>query len=252
VSGDLKVKIKDIINEAFGTRGVRDPYSYDYEKDPTTGEYTGRQETNPRSFTNMISGVADRVGAGSGSMWVKAPDDNQKERVNYYTVPEGRVLVVQDKNGRTYYKNAAKPGARNPTGVWTTEDEKGIEKEIFQPETVAALERLAQQVGKLTFATNKIDQDGDQAAEPTAAEPTAAEPTAAEPTDAAPEEPMDGPSIEAPLHPDVSVLQSYPLVMQYKGKRFEMDDYGAFHPFGTRGKVTDALQTFLTKERMKL
>lgn len=227
------MKIKDIINEAFGTRGVRDPYSYDYEKDPETGEYTGRQETNPRSFTNMISGVADRVAAGSGSMWVKAPVDNQKERINYYTVPEGRVLLVQDNNGRTYYKHAAKPGARNPTGFWTTEEGR----EIYQSETIAALEKLAQQVGKLTFATDKNNQGGDQAAEP---------------TDAAPEEPMDGPSTDGPLHPDVSVLQSYPLVMQYKGKRFEMDDYGEFHPFGTRGKVTDALQTFLTKERMKL
>jgi len=228
------VKIKDIVKEAFGTRGVRDPYSYDYEKDPTTGEYTGRQETNPNSFTNMISGVADRIGAGSGSMWVKAPDDNQKERVKYYTVPEGRVLVVQDKNGRVYYKHAAEPGARNPTGVWKDQ----AKQEIYQPETVAALERLAQQVGKLRFKTKADDKDDkdDQAAEPTTS----------------PEEPMGEPSTSEPLHPDVSVLQSYPLVMQYKGKRFEMDDYGEFHPFGTRGKVTDALQTFLSKERGKL
>lgn len=234
MSGDLKVKIKDIINEAFGTRGVRDPYSYDYEKDPETGEYTGRQETNPRSFTNMISGVADRVGAGSGSMWVKAPDDNQKERVNYYTVPEGRVLVVQDKNGKTYYKYAAKPGARNPTGFWTTEDGK----EIFQPETVEALEKLAQQVGKLTFDKSALPQ-----------QPETPDSPLAMPGD---EEPMGKPSMSEPLHPDVSIVQSVPLVMQYKGKRFEMDDMGKFHPFGTNRAVTDALQTFLYKERGKL
>ena len=229
--GDLKVKIKDIIKEAFGTRGVRDPYSYDYEKDPTTGEYTGRQETNPRSFTNMISGVADRVGAGSGSMWVKAPDDNQKDRVDYYTVPEGRVLLVQDKNGRTYYKYAAKPGARHPTGFWTTEDGQ----EIFQPETVEALERLAQKVGKLTF-------------DKPASSPQPGEPAQTD----TPEEPMGEPSMSEPLHPDVSIVQSVPLVMQYKGKRFEMDDMGKFHPFGTNRAVTDALQTFLSKERGKL
>ena len=58
--------------------------------------------------------------------------------------------------------------------------------------------------------------------------------------------------MESPLHPDVSVLQSYPLVLQYKGKRFEMDDFGIWHPFGTISKVTPALQTFLTKERGKL
>ena len=229
--GDLKVKIKDIVKEAFGTRGVRDPYSYDYEKDTETGEYTGRQETNPNSFTNMISGVADRVGAGSGSMWVKAPDDNQKERVKYYTVPEGRVLLVQDKNGNTYYKRAAKPGSRNPTGVWTTEDGR----EIYQPETIAILERLAQQVGKLTVDNlASSQQDGEPAQADT------------------PEEPMGEPSTSEPLHPDVTIMQSVPLVMQYKGKRFEMDDMGKFHPFGTNRAVTDALQTFLSKERGKL
>lgn len=229
--GDLKVKIKDIINEAFGTRGVRDPYTYDYEKDPETGEYTGRQETNPRSFTNMISGVADRLSAGSGSQWINAPDDNQKERVKYYTVPEGRVLVVQDKKGRIYYKYAAKPGARNPTGYWTTADGK----EIYQPESVEALEKLARHSGKLTF-----DKDAIVQAQP-ATEPGAT-----------PEEPVGEPSTSEPLHPDVSIVQSVPLVMQYKGKRFEMDDMGKFHPFGTTRAVTDALQTFLTKERMKL
>ena len=226
------MKIKDIIKEAFGTRGVRDPYSYDYEKDIETGEYTGRQETNPRSFTNMLSGVADRVGAGSGSQWIKAPDDNQKDRVDYYTVPEGKVLLVQDKNGRTYYKYAAKPGARNPTGFWVTEDGR----EIYQPETIAVLERLAQKVGKLTFD------------KPTAAPQGDTEPTQAD----TPQEPMGEPSISEPLHPDVSIVQSVPLVMQYKGKRFEMDDMGKFHPFGTNRAVTDALQTFLSKERGKL
>jgi hypothetical protein len=234
VFGDLKVKIKDIINEAFGTRGVRDPYTYDYEKDPTTGEYTGRQETNPNSFTNMISGVADRVAAGSGSMWVKAPDDNQKERAEYYTVPEGKVLVVQDKNGRAYYKRAAKPGSRNPTGYWTDQDGQ----EIHQPETVAALEQLAQQIGKLMFDKSALPQEPDATGSPIAM-----------PGD---EEPMGEPSTSEPLHPDISIVQSVPLVMQYKGKRFEMDDYGEFHPFGTTKKITPALQTFLTKERGKL
>ena len=232
--GDLKVKIKDIIKEAFGTRGVRDPYSYDYEKDPTTGEYTGRQENNPRSFTNMISGVADRVGAGSGSMWVKAPDDNQKERINYYDVLKGRMLVVQDKNGRTYYKRAAKPGSQNQTGYWSDEDGQ----EIHQPETVAALERLAQQNGKLVVDKSAFPQ-----------QPETPDSTIAMPGD---EAPVDEPSVTEPLHPDVSIVQSVPLVIQYKGKRFEMDDYGEFHPFGTTRKVTAALQTFLTKERMKL
>lgn len=229
--GDFEVKIKHIIKEAFGTRGVKDPYSYDYEKDPETGEYTGRQEPNPNSFTSMISGVADRLSAGSGSQWIKAPQDTRKSQTKYYSVPEGRVLVVQDKNGRVYYKYAAKPGSRNPTGFWTNQDGK----QIYQPETVEALERLARQTGKLTFDKSALLP---QTVEP---EQTAA-----------PEEPAQEPSTSEPLHPDVSIVQSVPLVMQYKGKRFEMDDMGKFHPFGTARSVTDALQTFLTKERMKL
>ena len=232
------MKIKDIINEAFGTRGVRDPYTYDYEKDTETGEYTGRQETNPRSFTNMISGVADRLSSGSGSQWIKAPDDNQKERVKYYNVPKGRMLFVRDKNGRVYFKYAAKPGSRNPTGYWT--DQEG--RELYQPETVEALEKLARQSGQLTFDPN--DPENKKGAQAQAQEP-AAETPPAEPTDYEP-------STSEPLHPDVSIMQSVPLVMQYKGRRFEMDEFGEFHPFGTRGKVTPGLQTFLTKERMKL
>ena len=232
------MKIKDIINEAFGTRGVRDPYTYDYEKDPETGEYTGRQETNPRSFTNMISGVADRLSSGSGSQWIKAPDDNQKERVKYYNVPKRRMLFVRDKNCRVYFKYAAKPGSRNPTGYWT--DQEG--RELYQPETVEALEKLARQSGQLTFDPN--DPENKKGAQAQAQEP-AAETPPAEPTDYEP-------STSEPLHPDVSIMQSVPLVMQYKGRRFEMDEFGEFHPFGTRGKVTPGLQTFLTKERMKL
>ena len=234
------MKIKDIINEAFGTRGVRDPYTYDYEKDPETGEYTGRQETNPRSFTNMISGVADRLSSGSGSQWIKAPDDNQKERVKYYNVPKGRMLFVRDKNGRVYFKYAAKPGSRNPTGYWT--DQEG--RELYQPETVEALEKLARQSGQLTFDPNDPENKKGAQAQAQAQEP-AAETPPGEPTDYEP-------STSEPLHPDVSIMQSVPLVMQYKGRRFEMDDYGKFHPFGTTRAVTDALQTFLTKERMKL
>lgn len=228
------MKIKDIIKEAFGTRGVRDPYSYDYEKDPETGEYTGRQETNPRSFTNMISGVADRLAAGSGSQWISAPADNQKDRIKYYKVPEGRVLVVQARNGRVFYKYAAKPGMRNPTGYWTDQDGK----EIYQEETIKALEQLARTGGQLTFDKSALPQ-----------EPETPDSPIAMPGD---EAPVDEPSVTEPLHPDVSIVQSVPLVIQYKGRRFEMDDYGEFHPFGTRGKVTPGLQTFLSKERMKL
>jgi hypothetical protein len=60
------------------------------------------------------------------------------------------------------------------------------------------------------------------------------------------------PSTLSPLHPDVSIMQAYPLVMQLKGKRYEMDEFGNFHPFGTTKPVTPAVQAFLSKERGKL
>lgn len=225
-SGDLSVKIKDIVNEV-GTKRVKDPYSYDYEKDPETGEYTGREVPDPNSFATMLKGVGDRLGAGSGSMWVDAPDDNDPERISRYKVKPGFKLTVNTKDGREYYKLPAKPGAKDPTGYWT--DAEG--REIFADESVKALESLVNKNGRLS-------EIPDQTQEP-------------ESPIASADEPMPS-STETPLHSDISVMQSWPLVLQYKGKRFEMDDFGIWHPFGTTGKVTPALQTFLTKERGKL
>ena len=223
------MKIREVINEVFGTKKVKDPYSYDYEKDPETGEYTGREKPDPQSFTSMLKGVGDRLGAGSGSMWIDAPDKEQDERINRYKVKPGYKITVKTKDGREYYKLPAKQGAKDPTGYWT--DAKG--REIYAEESVKALESLINKNGRLSKIQQQPDRAADAAAEP--------------------EEPTDyEPSVTEPLHPDVSIVQSVPLVMQYKGRRFEMDEFGEFHPFGTRGKVTPGLQTFLTKERGKL
>jgi hypothetical protein len=228
------VKIKELL-EVFGTQRARDPSGYDYERDSETGEYTGRQENDPNSFTNMISGVADRISAGSGSQWAQAPDNQDQKRIKRYKVPPGRILITQTQDGRLYYKFAAEPTSKDKTGVW--KDAEG--REIYDDRSIDALEKLAQQNSKLTFDPNaaKAD-DAEQSAEPGAETTT--------------DEPVGEPSVAEPLHPDVSIVQSVPLVMQYKGKRFEMDEYGEFHPFGTTRKVTPALQTFLTKERGKL
>ena len=235
-SGDLSVKIRELL-EAFGTRRVRDPASNDYEKDPETGEYTGRTEVNPRSFTDMIAGVADRVSAGSGSQWIKAPDDNNADKsaaVDRYKVPENRMLVVATRTGKKYFKLPPNENSKDSSGYWTNEQGE----EIVDGRSIAILEQLAKQNGKLAFDPKAI-QAAQQAAQ-----------QASQPQ----EEPIGEPepSMVEPLHPDVSIVQSVPLVIQYKGKRFEMDEYGEFHPFGTTRKVTPALQTFLTKERGKL
>jgi len=244
--GDLSVKIKDIINEAFGTQGVRDPYSYDYEKDPETGEYTGRSETNPRSFTNMIAGVADRLSAGSGSQWVSAPDADKKDTaIDRYKVPPYKMLVVTARNGKKFFKLPAKDNATDQSGYWVNEENT----QIFDPQALRILEQLARKNGQLVV--NPADlKAAQQAADDYSAQQAAQQ---AEPGAEKPEDELYGePSVTEPLHPDVSIVQSVPLVIQYKGKRFEMDDYGEFHPFGTTRKVTPALQTFLTKERGKL
>jgi hypothetical protein len=228
------VKIKELL-EAFGTKRVRDPSGTDYEKDPETGEYTGRQENDPNSFTNMISGVADRIGAGSGSQWINAPAKDEKPApMKRYTVPQGRMLVATTKDGRQYFKFAARPNSKDKSGIW--KDVTG--NEIFDNNSINALEQLAKQNGQLMFDKSILPQ-----------EPDTTDSSIAMPGD---EEPIGEPSTSEPLHPDVSIVQSVPLVMQYKGKRFEMDDYGEFHPFGTTRPVTAALQTFLTKERGKL
>lgn len=223
------MKIRDIINEAFGTKRRRDPTGTDYERDPETGEYTGNIEDNPKSFTNMLQGVASRLGADAGSHWIKAPDDDQKERISRYRVPPNRVLVVQTKDGRNYFKYPARPTAKDKSGFWV--DSEG--KEIVDPTSTKSLEKLAQQRGQLTFDTRTAADTGPEKIDQV-------------------DEPIGEPSVSEPLHPDVSIVQSVPLVIQYKGKRFEMDDYGEFHPFGTTRKVTPALQSFLTKERSKL
>lgn len=236
------MKIKDVIKEAFGTQGVRDRYSYDYEKDPETGEYTGRSETNPRSFTNMLAGVADRLSAGSGSQWVNAPDADKKDpAIDRYKVPPYKMLVVTARNGKKFFKLPAKDNATDQSGYWVNEDNT----QIFDPDAVRLLEQLARKNGKLVV--NPADV---KAAQQAADDAAAQQADAAEP--GAEDEPIGEPSVAEPLHPDVSIVQSVPLVIQYKGKRFEMDDYGEFHPFGTTRKVTPALQTFLTKERGKL
>jgi hypothetical protein len=231
------VKIKELL-EVFGTKRVRDPSGTGYERDPETGEYTGRQENDPNSFTNMLSGVADRISAGSGSQWVNAPaKDKEPAPMKRYKVPPGRMLIATTKDGRQYFKLAAKPNSKDKSGIW--KDING--NEIFDAKSIDALEQLAKQNGQLTFdpAAIKAAQSQKQQGDET-------------PTDTPDEEPYGEPSVSEPLHPDVSIVQSVPLVIQYKGKRFEMDDYGEFHPFGTTRPVTAALQTFLTKERAKL
>lgn len=228
------MKIKDILAEAdtIGTRAARDFTGADYEKDPETGELSGRREPAP-TFASMLQNVMDKQAADSGSMFYK-PQNTPTDNIDVTKVPENAVLVVTTRDGRNYFKFP--PGENRevplslPSGTW--KDAAG--RPILNQQSVIALEKLAKQNGRFIHKSQLPGQE---------AEPDT-------PTIASPDEPL--PSTEAPLHPDVSVLQSYPLVMQYKGKRFEMDDAGAWHPFGSRSPVTPGLQTFLTKEKGKL
>lgn len=230
------MKIKDVIDEAvdtIGTRAARDITGSDYEKDPETGELTGRREPSP-TFASMLLRVSDKHAADSGSMMYR-PENTPKEKLDVTKVPVNSVLVTTTRDGRQYFKFPPSEDRTVPlslpSGTW--KDAKG--RPILNQQSVIALEKLAKQNGKFIHKSQLPSQEPQEPESPIASA----------------DEPMPA-STEAPLHPDVSVLQSYPLVFQYKGKRFEMDDYGIWHPFGTTGKVTPALQTFLTKERGKL
>ncbi len=241
-SGDLDVKIKDVINEAestIGTRAARDITGTDYEKDPETGELSGRREPSP-TFGSMLQDVMAKHTADSGSMFYQAKN-TPKEKIDTTKVPPGIVLVTTTRHGRKYYKFSPEDSKGTaltiPSGVW--KDESG--RVIYNQQSVISLENLAKKNGKFIRLQDALSPETPDSPDSTIVMP-------GDPGD----EPVGEPSVSEPLHPDVSIVQSVPLVMQYKGKRFEMDDYGEFHPFGTTRPVTAALQTFLTKERSKL
>lgn len=229
------MKIRDILAEAdtIGTRAARDFTGTEYEKDPETGELSGRREPAP-TFASMLQNVMDKQAADSGSMFYK-PQNTPKDNIDITKVPENAVLVVTTRDGRNYFKFPPGPDRTEQlslaSGVW--KDAAG--KPIYNQVSVIALEKLAKQNGRFVHKSQLQPQDHDDQSSIASAD-----------------EPVGEPSVSEPLHPDVSIVQSIPLVIQYKGKRFEMDDFGDFHPFGTSRAVTPALQAFLTKERGKL
>ena len=212
-SGDLGVKIKDIINEE--TR-VRDPYDrWDYEKDPETGEYTGR--TAPDSGPGMFSRVLQKHASGVPSFMPTDEYRPQDKPLARTTVPQGKRLVVATRDQRLYYKYPANPQDADKSGRWTDAGNRSI----VSGTSMDALERLAKQSGKFEDLPQQptAEPSVDQSEQPTqSAVPDSvrgrAEPASAEPIPVEPDEPIS--LVDQPLADTERIAVETPAGVFYK------------------------------------
>jgi hypothetical protein len=213
-SGDLGVKIRDIINEE--TR-VRDPYDrWDYEKDPETGEYTGRttQDRGP----GMLSRVLQKHSSGVPSFMPTDEYQPQDKPMSRTSVPQGKRLVVTTKDQRLYYKYPANPQDADKSGRWTDADNRSI----VSGTSIAALEKLAKQNGKFEdLAQQKTAAEpaaGQQEQPPQSAVPTTrrpgAEPATTEPIPVEPDEPIS--LVDQPMADNERIAVDTPAGTFYK------------------------------------
>lgn len=155
------MKVKDIILE--DTR-VRDPYAYDYERDPETGEYTYRTtpDRGPGMFTRMLQ-------KHTGDLPSFVPTDeppSKTSRQSRIKVPAGKRLVTSTNDGRIYYKLPAGAADSDKSGRWVDQNNRSIASST----SVEALERLARKNGRL----EDLPSPAAPAAEPQAADQTSA------------------------------------------------------------------------------
>jgi len=140
-SGDFDVKIKDIIVE--DEVRVRDPYDrWDFEKDPETGEYTGR--TTSDSGPGMFSRMLQKHSSGVPSFMPTDEYRPQDKPLSRTTVPQGKRLVVTTRDQRLYYKYPALPQDADKSGRWTDAGNR----QIASGTSLQALEKLAKQNGR--------------------------------------------------------------------------------------------------------
>lgn len=213
------MKIKDIVKE--DTR-IRDPYAYDYERDPETGEYTYRTtaDKGPGMFSRMLQ-------KHTGDVPSFMPTDEpvtKDQRISRIKVPQGKRLVTTTRDGRQYFKYPAGPQDADKSGRWTD----SANRSIVSSTSVAALERLAKQNGQLEdLAAQPAAQPAAQT-EPTTepqniivpdpsrrrTEPAAAEPEPTEPIPVEPEEPLS--LVDQPLSGDERIAVDTPAGTFYK------------------------------------
>ncbi len=244
--GDLGVKIKDIINEE--TR-VRDPYDrWDYEKDPETGEYTGR--TTPDSGPGMFSRVLQKHSSGVPSFMPTDEYRPQDKPTARTTVPQGKRLVVATRDNRLYYKYPSSPQDADKSGRWTDAGNRSI----MSGTSIDALERLAKQNGKLEdLSQQKTDQSAaDQQQQPprstTPDSGRRAEPAApTEPIPVEPDEPIN--LVDQPLADTERIAVETPAGVFYKypdGNWYQIPTTGT--PVRARFEDYEILDDYANKE----
>jgi hypothetical protein len=251
--GDSRVKIKDIIVEE---ERVRDPYSYDYEKDPETGEYTGRTEPDrgPGMFTQMLQKHASDIPS-----FYPSDQQPQKQQIkNRTNVPQGKRLVTQTRDGRIYYKYPASPNNADKSGQWSDAGGRPIVSII----SIDALEKLAKSNGKfedLAAEPVQTDQTADQPEDKPAPEiiipepsrrrkqPAPEEPAPAEPIAVEPDEPMS--LVDQPLAKNERIAVDTPAGTFYKysdGNWYQIPTTGT--PVRARYDDYEILDDYANKE----
>ena len=239
------MKIKDIINEE--TR-VRDPYDrWDYEKDPETGEYTGR--TTPDSGPGMFSRVLQKHSSGVPSFMPTDEYRPQDKPTARTTVPQGKRLVVATRDNRIYYKYPANPQDADKSGRWTDAGNRSI----VSGTSMDALERLAKQNGKLEDLTQQpAEPSADQSEQPpqSAVPGTGrrrAEPTPTEPIPVEPDEPIN--LVDQPIADNERIAVDTPAGVFYKypdGNWYQMPTTGT--PVRARYEDYEILDDYANKE----
>lgn len=238
------MKVKDIVNEE--TR-VRDPYAYDYERDPETGEYTYRttMDKGPGMFSRMLQKHSSDV----PSFMPTDEPPGKEQRISRTVVPQGKRLVTTTRDGRQYFKYPASPNDADKSGRWTD----AAYRNIASSTSIAALERLAKQNGKLEdlVAQPTQQQDVEPAAEPKdieVPEPSRrrTEPAPTEPIPFEPEEPIS--LVDQPLADNERIAVDTPAGTFYKyadGNWYQIPTTGTpvraqFKDYATLDQYADA------------
>lgn len=206
------MKIKDIIVE--DEVRVRDPYDrWDFEKDPETGEYTGR--TTSDSGPGMFSRMLQKHSSGVPSFMPTDEYRPQNKPMSYTQVPQGKRLVVVTRDNRLYYKYPASPQDADKSGRWTDAGNRTI----MSGTSINALERLAKQNSKLEDFAQQ-DPATDQAQQAQADQPVqstqrpAAGAPSSEPVPQEPDEPIN--LVDQPIADNERIAVQTPAGMFYK------------------------------------
>lgn len=106
-SGDLKMKVKDIIKEAFGRTYARDPDSGQIIKDPKTNR--PKTVSDPNSFTTGLQDIMSKYSQDIGSYW-------HKLKPTQYTKAQAQEPTAEPAAASTA-EPAAEPAEKKPQDI---------------------------------------------------------------------------------------------------------------------------------------